>query len=778
MERSDKDPLGLKILPYALTIFLSAFLLFEVQPLIAKYILPWFGGAPAVWTTCMLFFQVLLLGGYAYAHLMTRRLQLGAQKWLHLLVLLASVLLLVYLGRIWDTPITPGANWKPRNPSEPVVQILAILAAGLGLPYFILSSTAPLLQGWFGRNFPGNSPYRLYALSNLGALLALLGYPILMEWLLPLKTQARAWSWIYGGFALCCGYCAARVDETILANAKEHPGANPSGPVEATSPPPTRAQRLIWLGLAACGSTMLLATTNQLCLGVAAVPLLWVLPLALYLLSFILCFQNERWYRREIFQTAFGAGAGLSCYALFHTHTLSLSHQAGIYFLTLFSCCMVCHGELVRLKPPTQFITSFYLHVAAGGALGGAFVSLLAPHIFNGYWEYHLGLWGSALLAMLVLWTQTDSWFYKARLWVPVLIIVAACFFPVAIALSLESFRRMADWRLPLMAAIATTLVIKVAYRTHRESGLRSSSRLAQGSALTFLAVLGGLLVLNARPHRILAVRNFYGVLAIELAHSTDPEWLAYVLSNGPIIHGYEFVDPSKHKLATSYYGRLSAVGLALMNHPRRGAQRLEDRHLNVGAVGLGIGTIAAYGEPGDYFRFYEINPQVVRLANSKYFTYLKDSQARVEVILGDARLSMERELARNESQQFDVLVLDAFSGDAIPVHLLTREAFQIYLRHLRKPGGLIAVHISNRFVDLRPVLWKVAEQFGMHPASFHSPGEGFIGSPSEWVILAQDRRLLDLPVVANAIRPEQFFGNPIPLWTDDYSNLFRILRK
>ena len=778
MERSPNDYRGLRVLPYALTIFLSAFLLFEVQPLIAKYILPWFGGAPAVWTTCMLFFQVLLLGGYAYAHLIGSRLTPGAQKWLHLVLLLASVLLLVYLGRIWDTPITPGADWKPHDSSEPVGRIMAVLGVSLGLPYFILSSTGPLLQSWFGRTSTAVSPYRLYALSNLGSLLALLGYPFLIEWVLPLRAQARVWCWMYAGFAVCCGFCAATLSAKPMGNGGAQADANGTESDDNAPARSTPGQRAMWLGLAACGSAMLLATTNQLCLNVAAVPLLWVLPLALYLLSFILCFQNARWYRREIYHPAFGVGAALACYALYHPSGLGLVGQVVIYSLALFSCCMVCHGELVRLKPPTRHLTAFYLFVAGGGALGGAFVSLLSPHLFRGYWEYHVAFWGSALLALIVLWAQKDSWLYQARLWLPIVIIVAACFLPVVVAFPLESFRQVAGWRLPLMALIAVILIVKVTYRTHRESGGRSSPELAKGSAVTMLIMLGGLLLLNARPHVILAVRNFYGVLSIENVGPRSAEWQAYGLSHGPILHGFQYSDPAKQRYPTSYYGRLSAIGLTLLNHPKRLAERPEDRHLRIGALGLGIGTIAAYGEPGDYFRFYEINPQVVRLANSKYFTYLKNSQARVDVILGDARLSMENELARNEPQQFDVLVLDAFAGDAIPVHLLTSEAFAIYLRHLRRPGGVIAVHISNRFVDLRPVLWKVAERFALHPAWFHAPQDERIGSPNDWVLLDLDHAMLDVPQVKEAIKPTQSFGSSVALWTDDYSNMFRILRR
>ncbi len=780
MGTDHKPSFTLQGAPYALTVFLSAFLLFEVQPFIAKYILPWFGGAPAVWTTCMLFFQVLLLGGYAYAHLLNSRLAPRLQMWVHLWVLLASTLLLLVLSRRWATPLTPGPDWRPQGSENPVLHIMAILAAGVGLPYLILSTTGPLLQSWFGRKFPGVSPYPLYALSNFGSLLALVGYPFLIEWLLPIQAQGRTWSWFYFGFAVCCGACALMLPASVRQDSALNTlQANPGAPVPGAAQPhpPPREDRILWLALASCGSILLLATTNQLCLGVAVVPFLWVLPLALYLLSFILCFQSERWYRRGVFQPLFGIGAAMGCFALYRQATLSLPLQIAIHSLVLFAGCMVCHGELVRRKPEPQYLTSFYLLVAAGGALGGAFVSLLAPYLFRGYWEYHLGLWLALLLMFLVLWRDPDSWLHRGRPWLPILISLAACVFPVVLAMVIDTHRVVKDWRPPLMAILAAALMVKVAFQRRPEAD-PGSATLAQMCVGVSLAVLGGALAVHLRNTNVLTVRNFYGVLSVAEPTEDDPAWRTRSLSHGPILHGFQFLDPAKARYPTSYYGRLSGIGIILLNHPRRRAEQAEDRHLRIGVVGLGVGTIATYGEPGDTIRFYEINPEVYRLASSEYFSYLKDSPARVDVTLGDARLSMEQELARGEPQQFDVLVLDAFSGDAIPLHLLTGEAFAIYLQHLRKPGGLLAVHISNRFVDLRPVLWNVAEHFSLHPAWFHAPNDGRVAGQADWVILAPNRAVLDVPAVAKAIQPIQFFGNRTPFWTDDYSNLIRVLKK
>jgi hypothetical protein len=771
----------LEVVAIALTIFLSAFLLFEIQPMIAKYILPWFGGAPTVWTTCMLFFQVLLLGGYAYAHLVRSRTSGTGQTWIHLFLLGSSLLLLVFPGRVWDTSITASASWRPDLHTQPVRHILGLLAVSIGLPYFVLSSTAPLLQSWYGRRFPGVSPYPLYALSNLGSLLALLGYPFFIEWLLPLKTQARLWTWAYVGFALGCGFCALRLAGSGRAtSAVAGSDDPPTGEARTAATParPAPAHYLLWVGLAACGSTMLLASTNQLCLSVAAVPFLWLVPLSLYLVSFIICFHSERWYKRGVFQPAFALGAGLACVALYHQAGLNLEAEIAIYSLALFAGCMVCHGELVRLKPPQRYLTVFYLLVAAGGALGGVFVSLLAPAVFNGYWEYHLSLWGSALLLVIAVWRDKDSWLYDCQPWLPILIVVAACLFPLALAVSVSRAEIPRDWRLPVMGLLATVLVVRMTRRSDHEPAALVSSDLSKFSLVAALIMLGGILLINARKPSLDATRNFYGVLTIRESSRGDPTWHAYGLSHGPVVHGMQFQESSKRRLGATYYGKLSAVGVIALGHPRRSRTAPEDRHLRIGVVGLGVGTIAVYAEAGDYLRFYEINPDVIRFAASRYFSYLRDCPARVEVIEGDARLSLEAELRRNEPQQFDFLVLDAFAGDAIPVHLLTREAFEIYLQHLREPDGLIIVHVSNAYVDLRPVLWKTAEHFGLVPAWIHAPKEGRISGPSEWVVLAPNRTILDLPAIASQIKPEPFSSSSARLWTDDYSNLFQALRR
>ncbi|MCX7008217.1 MAG: ferrichrome ABC transporter permease, partial [Kiritimatiellaeota bacterium] len=366
---------------YALTIFVGAFLLFQIQPLIGKYILPWFGGGPGIWTTCMLFFQVLLLGGYAYAHFLSRLFKPRTQAIVHFVLLGVAVALL---------PIIPADAWKPHSGDAPVLHILALLAACLGLPYFLLSATSPLMQQWFSRTHPGASPYRLYALSNVGSLLALLSYPFYFETHFTRQTQAALWGWGFATFVVCCGLCVwlqwRKTDSAVRAiEAQEL--ASPE-----TAQRPALRSRVLWLLLPACASVLLLATTNKICQDVAVMPFLWIVPLGLYLLSFVICFDSPRWYVRPPFLVALLASGYGICWAMAQGIELALWKQVGIYSGALFVCCMVCHGELYRLKPAPRHLTSFYLMIAVGGALGGLFVAVAAPLLFSDFYELHLGL--------------------------------------------------------------------------------------------------------------------------------------------------------------------------------------------------------------------------------------------------------------------------------------------------------------------------------------------------------------------------------------------------
>jgi len=668
---------------YAVTIFLSAFLLFQVQPLIAKMILPWFGGTAAVWTICMLFFQVLLLAGYVYSHAYVR-LRVPARRTIHmgLLVLAAAAL-----------PLAASAAWKPSGSEDPTWRILGLLATSVGLPYFVLSTTGPLVQAWHARSHPGGTPYRLFALSNLGSMLALLSYPLLVEPLLALGTQAAIWS---AGFVLFALLCA------LLAWRSRSSDANQPVAEEADSPGP--GLRALWAGLAACASTLLLAFTGHMTLNIAAIPFLWVVPLALYLLSFVLCFEASGWYRRWLFLPLLGAGLAGVCVTLAQSNP-SIWSLIPLYSATLFAACMVCHGELARSKPHPRYLTGFYLMLALGGALGGVLVGLVAPSVFDNLYELPLGMVALCIFVTLALLHDRQSlfhgrWGIAARL----------VFLGLTVALGVQLARTTRD---------------------------------------------------NSADTRV-TLRNFYGVLNVR--DSGEGPDAMRILSHGTIIHGKQFLQEDRRDSPTTYYGMTSGVGLALIDARARGP-------LRVGVVGLGAGTIAAYGRSGDLFRFYDINPQVVDLARTE-FTFLKDSPARVEVQLGDARLSLEREPAQN----FDLLALDAFSSDAIPVHLLTVEAFRVYARQLR-PGGVLAVHISNRYLDLVPVVQQAARELSLELREVDNEDDDNAGVyRSDWLLLSASPEAFEgglLGEVAQTIET----APRVKLWTDDYSDLYRILK-
>ncbi len=671
------------MLLYAVTIFLSAFLLFQVQPLIARSILPWFGGTAAVWTVCMLFFQVVLLAGYIYSHAYIR-LQTRAQRYVHVALLVAAAATL---------PLAASASWKPAGGADPTWLILGLLATSVGLPYFMLSTTGPLVQAWYARSHQGAVPYRLFALSNLGSMLALVSYPLAVEPWLALGRQAAAWSAGFVLFALLCG--------TLAWRSRRFETAMPAG---GESEPPTPGLQALWAALACCASVLLLAFTSHMTLNIAAIPFLWVVPLALYLLSFVLCFDASGWYRRWLFLPLLGAGLAAVCVTLSKSNP-SIWSMIPLYSATLFAACMVCHGELARSKPHPRYLTGFYLMLALGGALGGVLVGLVAPNVFDDLYELPLGMFTLCLLVFAALYSDRSSvlrgrWGKLAQL------LLAA-----------------------LSAALAYALVED--YRA------------------------------GAADARVIS-RNFYGVLNVHDS-GEGPEAMRS-LSHGTIIHGRQFLDPERRNWPTTYYGRESGIGLTILDKGERGPVR-------VGVVGLGAGTLAAYGRPGDVFRFYDINPRVVELARSE-FSFLDDSRASVDVALGDARLSLEREPAQN----FDVLALDAFSSDAIPVHLLTAEAIGVYLRHL-KPEGILAVHISNRYLDLVPVVQEAARHHRLELRQVENDDVDDEGVyRSDWMLLSASAAAFAGKGLAESAEPV-IDSTRVRLWTDDYSDLSRILK-
>jgi len=711
---------------YAFTIFTGAFLLFQVQPLIGKYILPWFGGGPGVWSACMLFFQLLLLGGYAYAHFIGR-LPTRKQVIVH-----GSLLLLALL----TLPIIPSARWRPDGTSDPTLGIIILLSMTVGLPYFVLSTTGPLMQRWFSLTHPGQSPYRLYALSNVGSLLALISYPFIFEPALTRVNQAHVWSIGLAVFAAGCGYCAWRLrkltGEGVVAEEKKLE----SETVEVI----TWSRRMLWVLLPACASAYLLATTNKLCQDVAVFPFLWILPLCLYLLTFIIAFDSPRWYLRRLFGALLiflaialmlavlkpDAPEALKAYPLIHSFfsffsNLSMKKETALFCATLFTACMACHGELYRLRPSPKHLTSFFLMISAGGALGGIFVALIAPLIFTHYYEFHLTVVACPLVFMLAVWHDRQR--YPNRLWLDV---------SLGISLGLTAF-------------IAAGLIMEI----------RKDKRSASHTQ-----------------------RNFYGALTVFDYYKDEENSHYRVLQHGRITHGLQFTESLAAQWATSYYSEKSGIGKAMNHFPR-----IQNRR--VGLVGLGTGTLAVYGQPGDYLRIYEINPVVVNFATN-YFTHLKDSKFKIDVVMGDARLTMERELERNESQQFDIIALDAFSSDAIPIHLLTAEAFAMYQKHL-KPDGVIVVHVSNRYLDLRPVVLKIAEHINWRTITIDDdPDDDDDRSgkwwfyASTWILVSNNDKFLDQnEILLNAYQysaKQKEKMEKSRLWTDDYSALFEVM--
>ena len=670
---------------FALTILVSAFLLFQVQPVIAKSILPWFGGSSGVWATCLLFFQTALVLGYLYAHLMSSRLKPRAQWALHTLLLAASLTAL---------PIAPSAVWKPLTPEQPALRILALLAATVGLPYLILSSTGPLVQTWFGRRFPGRRLYRLYALSNAGSMAALVSYPAIVEPFLGTYSQALLWSGTYAVFVLLCAGAAYAVRNLPVA---------PQEAWEDPSAPPVWRQKVLWMALAATASALLLSVTNHLSQNVAAIPFLWVLPLSLYLLSFIICFDRETWYVRGFFLRLLAVALGVMAYAVSEEfENTDIKVVIPVFSAGLFVACMVCHGELARRKPHPRYLTSFYLMIAAGGALGGSFVALMSPAIFPGLFE------------------------------------------------------------LPISIAVCAVLILAVIFRDREMfgEGWQSGWLVAGMLSAVLVAFLAVVIRKDLSGHRFMD-RNFYGGLKVTDEGSGSEA--RRNLTHGTINHGYQFLSGERRAWPTTYYGRHSGVGMAVQAAQSNGPVR-------IGVIGLGTGTLAAYGRKGDLVRFYEINPAVARIARSE-FSFLSGTSAKTDIVLGDARLSLEREQPEN----YNVIVLDAFSSDSIPIHLLTREAFRLYFAHLA-PGGILAVHVSNRYLALEPVVEGIAKSLDKHVRVVDTEDIDETGEfGSTWILVASDLSVFKNPHLAAAITPHQ--PRKVRLWTDDYSNLFQILK-
>lgn len=753
------------MVPFALAIFSGAFLLFLGQPLVGKFILPWYGGGPGVWTACLLFFQGMLLVGYAYAHLLSTTLQPRRQALVHGVLLLAALAFL---------PIAPGAQWRPRPGDDPVRSILVLLGCTIGLPYVVLSATGPLLQRWFSLVRPGASPYRLYALSNAGSLLALLAYPALVEPRLSRAAQATAWSAAMGLFALVAGLCAWRVWRRGGA-----PTADVAPDHAIDHVPDTRREPgdgALWVMLPAIASVLLVATTTRLSQDVAAMPLLWVAPLAIYLVSFIVCFDHAAWYRRGPLAFLAALGVVATWQVLDAANTSPLRIQIVVHLATLFAAAMVCHGELYRLRPGPEGLTSYYLAVAAGGALGGLAVAVGAPALFDDDHELALGLW-LLLVALGVLAFRHRSRSIPLAVGLGTLVGVAAVPWlrtlgTQGLPLSTEAARFLpvaAPWvgglALLFVACLCDPLRLRVD-APWRPAAAAFVMLVAGAAGRAFMLVSG-----QTDETVVERSRNFYGSLEVLEPSVDDPRERYRLLVHGATTHGLQLLEPGLTRTATTYYAASSGVGLAI-DSLDDGAGWLQPRR--IGLVGLGVGTVAAYARRGDTLRIYEINPAIRDLARRR-FGFLDGCAADVEIVMGDARLSMERELADGKPQRYDVLALDAFSSDAIPLHLLTREAFVSYLSHLADEG-ILAIHISNRYVDLAPVVEKLADHAGLAVVSVADPGgEDWWVYSSTWMLLSRHAHVLERPGIA-AVADPCGKGWGATLWTDDFASVWPLL--
>ena len=691
------------MLIYALTVLVSSFLLFLVQPIIAKQIVPWFGGSAAVWTTCLTFFQLTLLAGYAYSD-WVQRFRPKAQSILHALLLVISLAAL---------PILAGTHWKPLGEEDPLFRILGLLTVTIGLPYFMLSTTGPLIQSWFAReqNDPvvAQRAYRLFALSNFGSLLGLLAYPFAIEAWVTTATQAWVWSGFYVVFVVLTVGVAFRCLKTRFSLSAVDPSAETALGSE-TAAAPRLFDYMLWFVLASLATMLLLAVSSHITQNIASIPFLWVLPLSLYLLTFVVAFEGRQgrgWYIRETMLLPAMVLAGFMAWGLVTDDgILAIDYAIPLYLLGLFVVCLFCHGELAQSKPQARFLTRFYFVVALGGAAGGLFVSMLAPRIFPFYWELPLAL---VAVGLIGCWVG-----YKNG------------FGPVRFVFVLGS-----------LASVLVSVHFGRAYYT------------------------------DASFDSVYASRNFYGTLRIKERRYSGADEPVRRLVHGVILHGLQDMNPDRRRSATTYYGPSSGVGLAILEKAKKSPS------IRVGVIGLGVGTLAVYGRSGDYYRMYEINPEVISVAQNE-FTYVKESAANVSFALGDARLVLERE----KSNQFDVLVIDAFSSDSIPIHLMTREALAVYASHL-KPDGVIAFHVTNRYLNLAPVVQAIALESGYDLALVSDEPTGDthgLMALSDWVLVTKDRTFLAArSIVAHQLQIERIQN--LKPWSDDFNNLFQVLK-
>ncbi len=727
---------------YAITLFLSAFLLFLIQPLFAKLVLPLLGGSPGVWNTCMVFFQSALLAGYAYAHFISRRARIRWQIILQLVLLVIAFVLL---------PIRLGSD-SPPTASSPVFWLLEALAVAVGIPFTVLATTSPLLQRWYARVTRNRDPYMLYSASNAGSLLALLAYPVAIEPVWALGDQSVGWRWGFGLYAICvcvCGIALWRRSDKNTTVSDERAVAEPA---------PSWKRRLFWLLLAFVPSSLLLSVTTYLTTDLAAIPLLWIVPLALYLLTFIVAFARApgvqplflaRWMPLVLLIIA----CTLVTEATEPMELLLCVHLGGFFFISLF-----CHSRLAADRPSTAHLTEFYLWMSGGGVLGGIFNALIAPVAFSGLVEYPLILVLAAFLRQgLKEWHSPEEKpeppappFMKAD------VIAGLGLGALAIALWLGVSLLKPEQLKLRNAAVCLPVVLGYIFAprpTRHAIGL--------GAVLLVSAMLPGI-----HGKLLDRQRSFFGIHRVTL----DPTGHFRQLVHGNTIHGRQSIDPATKDEPLSYYHRKGPIGQIFTYGNQAGIFK------RVGIVGLGAGTLAAYGQPGQNITYFEIDPVVKNIAqNKELFTFLSDSRANMDIVLGDARLT----LADVPDGSLDLLVLDAFTSDAIPIHLMTLQAFQIYKRKLA-PDGMLAINISNRYLDLEPVVarlakelqWRCWTQFMSLTSEERDQGM----SDSQWMLLGAASPRIEA-TAAKGIWTTATFKPKTPLWTDDFSNLLSVVK-
>ena len=693
---------------FLVTIFISSFLLFQIQPILAKMALPFFGGGAAIWTACMLFFQLFLLLGYLYSHCLTKLSNLNHQVIIHCALVTTSLICL---------PISPFIGDISFGWQSPQLDIMLSLFIGIGFPYFLLSSTAPLIQKWYSTIPENNEPYRLYSLSNLGSLLALLSYPFLIEPMLTTDFQASVWSIGYGTFAafmLLTGYqlYGKKVDRLMLDESTK--GIEDIEGVENIGTKHEPSNMLLWLLFSAASVILMVSTTSAMTQNIPPTPFLWILPLCIYLLTYIICFDNEKWYVRKYWFICF-AGSSLAAILMFFIGTqFNIVMQVGIYSLILFFACMLCHGELARLKPNKNKLTLFYLIMALGGVIGSLFTSIVAEHVFTQYYEFLVGIALVYLLFSCSLWRESAN-------------------------KQLVKQVRKQNYYLGVLSIVGlfafSLYFIKLNNLYYQEDVYNS--------------------------------RNFYGTLAVK--DFKELEQPTRILFDGATSHGKQSLSSQRSDILTSYYRVGTGVSLALQQVDVHKSKK-------VGVIGLGTGTLATYGNVGDDYVFYELNPNV-EVAAKNYFSYLSNSKADVSVRLGDARISLQNELEENGSQQYQVLVVDAFSSDSIPVHLLTLEAFQLYWQHLTE-DGLLVLHISNNHLDLLPLVATLSEKVGKKMLHFYSASDGATNeNTAEWVVVTNNSDFYENEAIQSRATYFELKKEQHVLWTDAYSNLLSVIK-